>query len=123
MKNVSFIAKKSSGADKPYAVFTGTMFGGPATYKVLRKYKNDDSAEYAVWFMVVVTPATGEIGDMGDTYVKDVVTNFDLSKVDGRDPTVKEFAEIAALRSVFVSDGTSEVFTMNEIMAGAKPTN
>lgn len=121
MLNVSFIDKKSKD-NPPYAVFTGTMFGGPATYKVLKKYKNDDSAEYAAWFVVAVTPATGELGDMGDTYVKDVVSSFDLSEVDGRDPTVEEFAEIASLRSAFTSDGTSEVFTMNEIMAGAKPT-
>lgn len=122
MNNVSFIGKKSTGDGTPYAVFTGSMFGGPATMKVLKKYKNDDGAEYAAYFVVAVTVATGELGDMGDTYVKDIVTSFDLSEVDGREPTTEEFAEIAALRSVFVSDGSSEVFTMNEIMAGAKPT-
>lgn len=122
MINVSFIGKKSVDADKPYAVFTGFMFGGPATFKVLKKYKNDDAAEYSRWFIVALTPATHGLGDMGDTYVNAVVPLLSLAEVDGRAPTKEEFAEVGKLRSALMSDGTSEVYTMEEIQAGAQPS-
>ena len=103
--NIDFIGKKTRDAEKPYALFTGNMFGGPATFKVLKKYKNDDAAQYSAWFIVAATPATGSLGDMGDTYVADVVPHLDLTEVDGRPPTTEEFAAIGKLRSALVSDG------------------
>ncbi len=121
--SIDFIGKKARAiGETPYAVFTGNMFGGPATFNVLKKYKNDDAAEYSAWFIQAITPATGNNGDIGDTYITDVVPHLSLTEVDGRVPTQEEFAAIAKLRSVFESDGTSEVFTFTEIQAGASPT-
>lgn len=121
--NVSFIGKKArdKDGDQPYATFTGRMFGGEATFKVLKKYRNDDAAEYSAWLAQAVTPATGPFGDYGDTYVKDIVSHFSLTLVDGKTPTREQFAEIAKLRSALESDGTSEIYTMTELMAGARP--
>ena len=96
--NIEWIGKKSRGRDNPYAVFSGTMFGGPATFSVLKKYKNDDATDYAAWFIVAVTVATGELGDMGDTYIRDVVPYLNLTEVDGREPTDAELADVETLR-------------------------
>ncbi len=121
--NIDFIGKKARAiGETPYAVFTGNMFGGPATFNVLKKYKNDDAGQYSAWFIQAITPATGSIGDLGDTYITDVVPHLDLTEVDGRKPTTEEFAQIGKLRSALVSDGTSEVYTFTEIGLGAKPT-
>jgi hypothetical protein len=122
MTNVSFIGKKSRTTDDPYATFTGTMFGGPATYKVLKKYRNDDAGEYSAWLVAAETPATFGSFDMGDMYVADIVPHLNLTEVEGREPTLDEFREIGKLRSALVSDGTTEVLTFTEIMAGAKPS-
>jgi len=102
MMNIEWIGKKSRTRDNPYAVFSGTMFGGPATFKVLKKYRNDDAAEYSAWFIVATTPATGELGDMGDTYVADVVPHLQLTEVDGREPTNDEKLEVATLRALLL---------------------
>ncbi len=120
--SIDFIGKKARDADNPYALFTGNMFGGPATFKVLKKYKNDDGAQYSAWLIAAATPATFGSDEYGDTYVADVVPHLSLTEVDGRKPTQEEFAAIAKLRSVLESDGTSEVFTFNEISMGASPT-
>ena len=100
--NIEWIGKKGRDRDNPYAVFTGTMFGGPATFSVLKKYRNDDAAEYSAWFIVAVTVATGSLGDMGDTYVRDVVPYLSLTEVDGRDPTSDELAEVETLRAALL---------------------
>ncbi len=121
--SIDFIGKKARDADNPYALFTGNMFGGPSTFKVLKKYRNDDAGEYSAWLIAAATPATWGSDEYGDTYVTDVVPHLDLTEVDGRTPTQEEFAAIAKLRSALVSDGTSEVFTFNEISLGAKPTD
>lgn len=97
--NIEWIGKKSRDRDNPYAVFSGTMFGGPATFSVLKKYRNDDAADYSAWFIVAVTVATGELGDMGDTYVRDVVPYLELTEVDGREPTSAEKLEVESLRA------------------------
>ena len=119
--NIDFIGKKAVDVDSPYAVFTGQMFGGEATFKVLKKYKNDDAAQYSAWMIAAETPATYGGYDMGDTYVTDVVTTLNLTEVDGRPPTEDELGQIGTLRSALVSDGLSQVFTMVEIQMGAKP--
>ena len=120
--SIDFIGKKARDADNPYALFTGNMFGGPSTFKVLKKYRNDDAGEYSAWLIAAATPATWGSDEYGDTYVKDVVVPLSLTEVEGRTPTQEEFAAVAKLRSVFESDGTSEVFTFNEISLGASPT-
>jgi len=100
--NIEWIGKKARDRDNPYAVFTGSMFGGLATFSVLKKYRNDDAAEYSAWFIVAVTVATGELGDMGDTYVRDVVLHLDLTEVDGRTPTHDELVEVESLRAALL---------------------
>lgn len=42
------------------------------TWFVLKKWQADDDKPYARWFCKVVTPMTGESGDLGDVYVADV---------------------------------------------------
>jgi len=99
MINLEFIGKKARPNDgTPYAEFTGFMFGGPANWKVLKKYANDDSKQYARWFMQVTTVATGPLGDMGDTYVADVLAGAELAQVEGREPTQEELDQITELR-------------------------
>lgn len=98
MHTIDFIAKKSRTVDDPYCVFTGTMFGGPATFKVLKKYANDDGAQYSRWFIAAETPATFGSYDMGDTYVTDVVMYLSLTEVEGREPTTEELMQIVGLR-------------------------
>jgi len=105
MLNLEFIGKKARDKDSPYAEFTGFMFGGPATWKVLKKYANDDSKQYARWFMVVTTVATGNLGDMGDTYVSDVLSGADhLVRVDGREPTEAEQTQVTELLRAIQKD-------------------
>ena len=96
--NIEFIGKKARSLDSPYAVFTGTMFGGPAIYKVLKKYRNDDAGEYAAWMVAAETPATFGGYDMGDIYVAEVVKYLDLTEVDGRPPTGDELRAINELK-------------------------
>ncbi len=108
--NIEWIGKKARDRGNPYAVFTGTMFGGLATFSVLKKYRNDDAGEYSAWFIVAVTVATGELGDMGDTYVRDVVLYLDLTEVDGREPTDEELAEVETLRTTLLEQPQPSFF-------------
>ncbi len=99
MINVEYIGKKARKSEKtPYAEFTGFMFGGPAVYKVLKKYANDDSKQFARWLIEATTPATHGFGEMGDTYVTDVINYFELAQVEGRPPTQEELDQIQDLR-------------------------
>lgn len=119
---IDFVEKKSRDMEAPYAVFTGQMFGGLTTYKVLKKYKNNDAEEYAAWMVAAKSPATFGGYDMGDTYIKDVVVHFSLTEVNGEQPTQEQFAQVAALRGHFTGSG-GEVYTMTEIGNGAVPTS
>ncbi len=71
------------------------FFGGPATWRVLKTWQNDQTKQFARWLCEVTTPMTGPGGDLGDTYVADVLMTRDLTlvAVDGREPT-REEAEI-----------------------------
>ena len=98
MINVEYIGKKArKPTEVAYAEFTGFMFGGPAVYRVLKKYANDDSKQYARWLIEATTPAAN--GEMGDTYVTDVIDNFELAMVEGRPPTQEELDQIRDLRA------------------------
>lgn len=123
--NIDFIGKKAVDVETPYAVFTGTMFGGPATFKVLKKYKNDDAAQYSAWLIAAETPATYGSYDMGDTYVADVVKFLSLTEVDGQEPTPEQLAQVAELRGALVGEtpvGEVPVYTMTEIkLRGTNP--
>ena len=119
--NIDFIGKKAVDVDSPYAEFTGTLFGGDATFKVLKKYKNDDAAQYSAYLIAAETPATYGSYDMGDTYVADVVLHLSLTEVDGREPTPEELAQVADLRGVLEGQ-MLPVYTMTEIkLRGTDP--
>jgi hypothetical protein len=53
---------------RPYA----TYVSGDWTWYVLKAYQHDPRTDYARWFCLVVTPYTGEAGDLGDVYAADV---------------------------------------------------
>ena len=99
MTALTFTAKrtrKGTLAEPAYATFVA----GDWTWEVLKSWQNDEAKPYARWMCRVVTPMTGERGDMGDTYVKDVVLYGALVAVDGRMPTPAEIDEIVQLREV-----------------------
>lgn len=62
---------KTRPKDDPYMVWSGPF--GPT--KVLKAYSGDDTKPYARWFVAVN-------GDMGDSYVADVVGWGQLLYVD-----------------------------------------
>ena len=102
---LSFTGKKTrnidSTDDQPYATFRA----GDWTWYVLKSWQGDEAKLYARWLCKVVTPYTGEMGDIGDTYVTDVVLEAELVAVDGREPTGQELDEVAELRRVLVLQG------------------
>lgn len=62
---------KTRPQDKPYMIFSGPF--GPT--KVLKAYAGDDTKAYGRWFVACN-------GDMGDTYVYDVVQYGELLYID-----------------------------------------
>lgn len=118
--DLSFVGKKTADIDSPYAVLKGTMFGGEATFKILKKNTKDLSKQYASVLVAAETPATFGLADIGDTYVADL-THFNLAEVDGRAPTPEEFTEWAELRG-HLTGGPDHgaVYSMTEIMEGAQ---
>lgn len=92
--------KKTRAIDRgehPYAVFES----GNWTWKVLKSWQNDNTKPYARWFCLVLTPMTGSGGDMGDTYVHDILCTgrARLVAVDGREPTDEERATVEEWRA------------------------
>ena len=79
---------KSRKIENPYEVYKGI---GPLAgweWRVLKKYQNPENEkknEYARWFCYVTSPMTGSMGDMGDTYVSDVINGYSmLVEIDGK---------------------------------------
>lgn len=97
--DLGFVGKKMRDSDHPYAVFKGTMFGGEAIYKVLKKYSVNLADNYARVMVSASTPATYGIDDMGDMYVDELLAGLSLAEVDGRKPTKEEYEQVAELRS------------------------
>jgi hypothetical protein len=95
---LSFTAKKTREGT-PDSPAYATFVGGDWTYEVLKSWQNDEAKPYARWLCRVVTPMTGPSGDMGDTYVRDVVLHAWLTEVDGRPATRAEQLEVVELRS------------------------
>ena len=62
---------KTRTTDDPYMIFSGP-FGDT---KVLKAYAGDDTKDFARWFVACN-------GDMGDTYVRDVVNYGTLLYID-----------------------------------------
>ncbi len=98
MELVGKKTRKTDEGEAPYLTFVTKygFFGGPATWTVLKTYQKDQTKQYARWFCRVVTPMTGELGDLGDTYVADVLmrSGLTLVAVDGRVPTPDESHEV-----------------------------
>lgn len=92
---LSFMGRKQRTLDKdhPYAVFQS----GDWTWQVYKSWQVHDDKPYARWFCRVVTPMTGELGDLGDVYVTDVIRYGQLVEVDGREPTNDELKEVTSL--------------------------
>ena len=64
MKN---LCGKTRTKDNPYEIWEA----GDWTWYVLKKWQADDNKPYARAFCLVVTPYTGDLGDLGDTYIAD----------------------------------------------------
>lgn len=57
-----------------YLIVTSSSFPG-WTWYVLKAYQSRSAErknEYARWFCLVTSPMTGELGDLGDTYISDI---------------------------------------------------
>ena len=68
MKN---LCGKTVTKENAYEVWSN----GSWTWYVLKKWQSEDKEKtnpYARWFCLVVTPMTGESGDMGDVYVREI---------------------------------------------------
>jgi hypothetical protein len=52
------------------------------TWDVLRSYQGDNGKEFARWFTEVRSPYTMGSGDLGDTYVAEIVANGVLVYAD-----------------------------------------
>ena len=95
--DLPFLGKKARKTDgTPYCEFRS----GSWTWKVLKTYQMDQAKPYARWFCQVVTPMTGSYGDLGDTYVRDILIEGRavLAVVDGREPTAEEKQAVEAIR-------------------------
>jgi len=62
------LCAKTRPASDPYEVWVA----GDWTWYVLKKWQADDEKPYARWFCKVVTPMTGDAGDLGDVYVSEI---------------------------------------------------
>lgn len=96
---MDLVGKKTRKVDDGEAAYLTFVtdrgfFGGPATWRVLKTWQKDQTKQYARWLCEVTTPMA-PYGDLGDTYVADVLMTRDLTlvAVDGREPT-REEAEI-----------------------------
>lgn len=88
------LTKRAADAESPQAVFEGGGF----EYRVLKTYQNDDSKDFARWFLATKSPYTYGSLELGDGYVRDVVLHAELTQVDGREPTEEELGEVFQLR-------------------------
>lgn len=88
---------KGRKADKPYLVFEREGW----KWVVLKSYQGDNGKPYARWYCRVSSPHTFGGADMGDTYVKDIVTYGRLTYAD---PTIDLDALKANLTFVISSN-------------------
>lgn len=81
-----------------YAVFQ--TLDGIWTWHVLKSWQLDPTKPYARWLCWVVTPMTGRAGDLGDTYVYDILVKAEalLIEVDGEKPTGEELDQVTNWR-------------------------
>ena len=76
MKNPAL--KERREGEEPYMEWRA----GDWTWYVMKSWQAANGKPGARWFCRVVTPMTGPSGDLGDTYVHDVVTNAELADWD-----------------------------------------
>jgi len=86
-------------------VFDETAFGG-TTYEVMKNNQADTLKEYATCMVRAISPATGELGDMGDMYWAQTYHGM-LIEVDGNEPTANELLEWASLSKRAANDPMS----------------
>ena len=98
-----FTDRKARGKDNPWIKVKSQMFGGETITSVLKNNQADTLRSGASAFCLVVSPATGSFGDMGDTYWTQVYAG-ELVEVDGREPTLEELEDWFELRSNVAAD-------------------
>lgn len=67
-KNLQSKTRNLSKGEKPYEVWESRGW----RWEVLKKWQADDNKPYARWFCRVITPMTGDGGELGDVYVADI---------------------------------------------------
>ena len=70
--------KRTRPSNNPYEVWTDGQF----TYKVLKKYQNDDNKPYARAFLATSSPFTWGSEELGDGYIADYQSRCQLIEVN-----------------------------------------
>ena len=92
MTTLDFVGKKSRQPGDAYAVVIGS---NGWRYEILKRYANDDAKLFARWFVNV----HGVAEEMGDTYVKDIVSlGATLVVVEGDPATDGQVQQFVALQ-------------------------
>ena len=90
---------KTRGKDKPYLIVRNASLPG-WEWRVLKAYQSAGKEAlngYARWLCVVTSPMTGGLGDMGDTYVSEVLSpGFQVTHID---PELAEDITVRLIRS------------------------
>lgn len=81
---------KTRKADAPYLIYENDALPG-WEWRVLKANVADPHKPFASWFCKVTSPLTGPGGDLGDTYVHDVVGSG-VPRLVFRDPIVPDAA-------------------------------
>jgi hypothetical protein len=98
-----FTNRKARDKDTPWIRVRSQMFGGETITSVLKNNQADTLSSGASAFCVVVSPATGPLGDMGDTYWAQVYAG-ELIEVDGVEPTLDELEDWMELQHACAPD-------------------
>lgn len=71
--------KKSSKPEAPHAIYADSAFSW--VWRVMKTYQTpakERGNQYARWFCYVTSPHTFGMADMGDAYVRDVISHAKL---------------------------------------------
>lgn len=98
-----FTDRKVRDKGTPWIKVRSQMFGGGTITSVLKNNQADTLKSGASAMCLVVSPATGSFGDMGDTYWTQVYAG-ELVEVDGREPTLEELEDWMELRHACAPD-------------------
>lgn len=97
-KRPSWMTDKKAHWDDPWCQVFTDVFGGLTT-QVVKYYSNNCTAAGARFMVKAVSPATGDLGDMGDEYCANVFKG-DLVMVLGEPATDEQKREWLHLRSM-----------------------